>query len=59
MLTISLDINILPANVFQSHRVQIVEPGDSSLHQKVLRANELGSDIVAHDLNSISGMIIS
>ena len=53
------DGDILPANVLQSHRIEIVEASNGGLHQKVLGADELGSNVVAHDFNGVSGMVVS
>lgn len=45
--------HILPGNVLKRHRVQIIESCDGSLHQEILRTDELGANVVAHDLHSI------
>jgi hypothetical protein len=50
---------ILPADVLQSHRVQVIESSDGGLHQEILGTDELGSDVVAHDFNSVSGIVVS
>ncbi len=33
---------------------EVVEAGDCGLNEQVLRADALGSDVVAHDLNGIA-----
>ena len=50
---------ILPADVFQSHRIEIVKTSNGGLHQEILCADKLRSNVVAHDFNSVSEAVIS
>jgi hypothetical protein len=47
--------HLLPFNILQSNGVQVIEPSNRSLNQKVLRADQLRSDVVAHDFDSVAG----
>ena len=50
---------ILPGDILQSHGIQVIESSDGGLHQEILRADQLGSDVVAHHLNRVSEIAVS
>lgn len=51
---INADI-VLPPNTLQSHRIEVIESGNTGLYKKVLRNDELGADVVGHAFDCVAG----